>query len=119
MTNTSSTAPRRELEAARWKHGDRDRRLLNRSLLEATSTSADEHRPPAECPSFTRRESEILQLLPAGWSNREIGFKVDAPTSSVKADLSRLYKKLGVTNRMQAATWVTTHGDRCGVRPRP
>lgn len=49
------------------------------------------------------REMEVLASLIAGKSNREIAADLNLSTSTVKAHLSAMYSKLGVSNRTQAA----------------
>ncbi|MEI8065964.1 MAG: response regulator transcription factor [Actinomycetes bacterium] len=51
---------------------------------------------------LTQRESEILALLPEGLSNREIGSLLFISEATVKTHLLTLYRKLEVSNRIQA-----------------
>jgi DNA-binding NarL/FixJ family response regulator len=53
--------------------------------------------------SLTRREVDVLGCLIAGKSNREIAEELTVSMSTVKAHLSSLYRKLGVSSRVQAA----------------
>jgi DNA-binding NarL/FixJ family response regulator len=52
---------------------------------------------------LTRRESDVLQLLSKGSSNREISRHLFLSEKTVKAHLAAVFRKLGVTNRTQAA----------------
>ncbi len=52
---------------------------------------------------LTEREIEVLQLVILGYSNKEIGKKLFITNHTVKAHLTQIYKKLGVTNRTAAA----------------
>jgi DNA-binding NarL/FixJ family response regulator len=52
---------------------------------------------------LTKRQFEILQLIAAGLSNREIAGKLWITEQTVKFHLSNLYSKLGVTNRTAAS----------------
>src|SRR5439155_4798928 len=52
---------------------------------------------------LTRRESEVLQLLALGHSNREISRQLFLSEKTVKAHLAAVFRKLGVSNRTQAA----------------
>ena len=52
---------------------------------------------------LTLRELEILAYLPAGKSNREIATLLFISESTVKAHLTSLFAKLGVSNRTEAA----------------
>jgi DNA-binding NarL/FixJ family response regulator len=53
--------------------------------------------------NLTRREVDVLACLIAGKSNREIAEELRVSMSTVKAHLSSLYNKLGVSSRTQAA----------------
>ena len=52
---------------------------------------------------LTRREADILELLAGGNSNREISRHLFLSEKTVKAHLASVFRKLGVTNRTQAA----------------
>jgi LuxR family maltose regulon positive regulatory protein len=52
--------------------------------------------------SLTRREQEVLHLLAAGASNREIAEALVIELPTVKKHVSNLLGKLGVSSRMQA-----------------
>jgi DNA-binding NarL/FixJ family response regulator len=51
---------------------------------------------------ITPRELEILDLIAAGLSNREIGEKLFVSENTVKTHASRLFDKLGARRRTQA-----------------
>ena len=53
--------------------------------------------------NITNRESEVLKLVVEGYSNKEIAEKLFITHHTVKAHLSQIYKKFGVTNRTAAA----------------
>lgn len=53
--------------------------------------------------SLTRREIKIMALLGEGLSNKEIARRLDAKEATVKVQIHRLMRKLGVANRTQAA----------------
>ncbi|WP_030196104.1 response regulator transcription factor [Streptomyces sp. NRRL S-87] len=54
-------------------------------------------------PGFTDREKEILVLVSEGLTNREIGKRLFLAEKTVKNIVSRLFTKLGVERRVQAA----------------
>ena len=51
---------------------------------------------------ITPRELEILQLIAAGLSNKEIGERVFVSENTVKTHSSRVFDKLGARRRTQA-----------------
>jgi DNA-binding NarL/FixJ family response regulator len=51
---------------------------------------------------LTEREREVLRLLAAGLSNREIGERLFLSPETVKTHLGNIYRKLGVETRTQA-----------------
>jgi len=52
---------------------------------------------------LTRRELEVLKLLSVGLYNKEIGKKLDISERTVKNHISSIFKKIGVSDRTQAA----------------
>lgn len=72
------------------------------------SDGAQAAAPPGEsadlavAASISPREQEVLQLLSAGLSNREIAVRLCISASTVKTHLENIYLKLGVTSRTQA-----------------
>ncbi len=53
--------------------------------------------------ALSARQREILQMLAAGESNKQIGRALNISTGTVKAHLESLYRWLDVKNRTQAA----------------
>jgi len=79
---------------------------LVRRLAEEAGPRMDPTREHSAQPlpeSFTPRELEVLRLLPAGKTNREIARELHLSLSTVKKHLERLISKLGVSDRTQAA----------------
>jgi DNA-binding NarL/FixJ family response regulator len=65
--------------------------------------------------SLTQRENDILARLAEGRSNREIAQSLFLSEKTVKAHLAAVFRKLGVTNRTQAAMMAV----QMGVGPVP
>jgi DNA-binding NarL/FixJ family response regulator len=59
--------------------------------------------------SFTRREKEVLRMLIAGCSNKEIAVPLGIEERTVKAHIAKLMRKVGVVNRVMLSTHVITH----------
>jgi DNA-binding NarL/FixJ family response regulator len=54
---------------------------------------------------LTAREQEILERITAGDSNKEIARAFDLSLHTVKRHVANILTKLGVSSRVQAATW--------------
>jgi DNA-binding NarL/FixJ family response regulator len=59
---------------------------------------------------LSRRESEVLELLAEGLSNRLIASKLTVGEETVKTHLRSIYRKLGVTDRAQAVALALRKG---------
>jgi two-component system, NarL family, response regulator LiaR len=59
---------------------------------------------PGRDMGLTERESELLSMLSTGMTNRELGRHLYISENTIKTHLRRLYAKLGVRNRAQAAS---------------
>jgi DNA-binding NarL/FixJ family response regulator len=57
--------------------------------------------------ALTDREVEVLRLVQAGLSNKQIGRKLGIRERTVKAHLTRIFQRLGVADRTQAALWAS------------
>ena len=60
----------------------------------------------ARTPQLTERQRMVVAHVRQGYSNREIGEKLAISEDGVKAHLSRLYLRYGVTNRVELITTV-------------
>ena len=58
---------------------------------------------------FTGREKEVLELLVAGRSNKEIGSPLGIGERTVKAHVAKLMRKVGVQNRIALTVHALTH----------
>ncbi|MDH3716549.1 MAG: response regulator transcription factor [Planctomycetota bacterium] len=54
---------------------------------------------------LTDRESQVLQLLAQGLTNKEIAKNLKISYETVKEHVQHILRKLGVTDRTQAAIW--------------
>ena len=52
---------------------------------------------------LTNRERQIIGMLARGYSNKELGFRLGITEGTVKFYLSRLYVKVGATDRFELA----------------
>ena len=58
-----------------------------------------------ERPSLTKRETEVVNLLAQGLTNKQIGLDLRISEKTVKSHLNLVYQKLGVSHRAQAAAY--------------
>lgn len=61
--------------------------------------------------ALTPKETETLRLLARGGSNSRIANELKVSTHTVKTHLYNLFRKLQVSNRVQAAHWAMNHLD--------
>ncbi len=59
---------------------------------------------------LTSRELEVTKLLKLGLSNKAIAKELWITEQTVKFHLTKIYAKLGVANRTEAALWAFTRG---------
>ena len=59
---------------------------------------------------LTRRETEILDCLTSGASNKHIARDLGITEATVKIHMKSLIRKIGVANRTQAALWAINSG---------
>ncbi|MFL5797208.1 MAG: response regulator [Actinomycetota bacterium] len=88
-----------------------------RSLFEGNVASEQDKERQIRPESLTKRETDILALLAEGKSNREIARSLFLSEKTVKAHLAAVFRKLGVTNRTQAAMAAVGMGMGPGARP--
>jgi DNA-binding NarL/FixJ family response regulator len=78
---------------------------MGRSVFEQESESAGPR------PALSAREREVLELLAAGATNKEIADELHLSRHTVKEYTTAVYRKLQVRNRIQAAR----RGDQLGL----
>ena len=61
-------------------------------------------------PALTERETDVLRLIVAGKSNKEIASALFISEATVKTHINNMLSKLGVTDRTQAATTALQRG---------
>ena len=80
------------------------RRVMSGLLLDGSSPAHRRAANPirvARTPSLSKREQEISHLVLAGVSNKEIAIQLQITEATVKAHLTVVFRKLGVTSRLQ------------------
>jgi DNA-binding NarL/FixJ family response regulator len=65
-------------------------------------------RPPR--PLLSAREEEVLELVARGMSNKLIARRLEISERTVKGHLTRIFERIGVSDRTQAALWARERG---------
>jgi DNA-binding CsgD family transcriptional regulator len=58
---------------------------------------------------LTRRELQVVKLLPEGLTNREIGAHLGLSRHTIKNYLLKIFDKVGVSNRVELLFLTLTH----------
>lgn len=82
--------------------------VVSPALISVLAESLRGNRPQTEnnLLSLTPRETNILELIAQGLSNKMIARKLDIAESTVKVHVKHLLKKLNLKSRVEAAVWV-------------
>jgi DNA-binding NarL/FixJ family response regulator len=93
---------------------------VQQRLLSAATRSPGPAEPPApgrtagQAPpgadDLTPREADVLRLIAAGQSNREIARTLFVSEATVKTHVNRIFAKTGSRDRAQAIRYAYTHG---------
>jgi two-component system nitrate/nitrite response regulator NarL len=75
------------------------------SLAAGLRQMKKEEHEPEEKEHLTAREKEVLKLVAAGQSNKEIARELDIGESTVKFHIQSILRKLNLTSRVQAAVY--------------
>lgn len=59
--------------------------------------------------TITGREKQVLEMLVAGYSNKEIGEPLGIVERTVKAHIGKMMRKVGVHNRIELSVHAVTH----------
>jgi DNA-binding CsgD family transcriptional regulator len=76
---------------------------------ELTSIGSIERRTDAELHGLTPREAEVLRLVAAGRSNREIAAELVISEHTVARHIQNIFAKLGVSSRTAASAFAFEH----------
>ena len=72
--------------------------------------TGDHLTPPVPPSPLSGTQMEILRLIAAGFSNREIAVRVYLSENTVKSHVQEIFRKLDVDNRVQAALRASREG---------
>jgi DNA-binding NarL/FixJ family response regulator len=92
---------------------DMDAEMLRKAILQVSSGELwIDHKtireslvttPKNRTVRLTRKETEVLQCLYAGFSNKEAANKLCVSEQTIKSHYNHLFKKFGVSNRLKLA----------------
>ena len=86
---------------------------VQQRLLSAAARAPGTSGSPGGSPGdgdLTPREAEVLRLIAAGASNREIARALFVSEATVKTHVNRIFAKTGSRDRVQAMRYAYTHG---------
>ncbi|WP_414504649.1 LuxR C-terminal-related transcriptional regulator [Streptomyces sp. NEAU-L66] len=86
--------------------------LLPRDRLSDISTEYPTSTTSVAISSLTSRENDVLLLLAAGMTNKQIGSTLHIAENTVKKHVHRAMIKLSASNRVEAALLVSQHGTK-------
>jgi len=75
-----------------------------------SSPAINDARSNTELETLTKRELQILRCIANGQSNKLIGRELDITESTVKIHVQNIFRKLGLTSRVQAAVYAVERG---------
>jgi DNA-binding NarL/FixJ family response regulator len=76
---------------------------IDHVLEEATNHESEDHGRPPGLVALTPREIEVLQMIAGGLTNAEAARRLQLSVHAIKFHLAAIYRRLGVTNRTEAA----------------
>lgn len=76
-------------------------------LTEMLRAKADS--PAGPQVNFTERESDVLDLIAQGYTNKMIARELSITDGTVKGHVKHLLKKLGFKSRVEAAVWASSN----------
>ncbi|HEX7652449.1 MAG TPA: response regulator transcription factor [Verrucomicrobiae bacterium] len=75
---------------------------IARRVIESFSRPAP---TAAENCVLSEREKEVIELLAQGYSDKEIALRLDIKFATVRSHVAKIFEKLHVRSRVEAATW--------------
>lgn len=77
-------------------------RFIPEAAASAAGVSPGEHDVAARLRDLTPQQFRVLQMLGAGRLNKQIAYDLNVSEATIKAHVTAILRKLGVTNRTQA-----------------
>ena len=92
-------------------------RLTRAARLPMPGSRSGQAVPESPEGALTPREREVLGLIAAGYSNRQIAEELFISVKTASVHVSNILAKLGLSSRTQAAAWAHEHGVSAPVAP--
>jgi DNA-binding NarL/FixJ family response regulator len=83
------------------------RALMSNYIIEGSKNN--KHPAKSTVEILSQRQIEILSLISIGATNQEIAEKLYISSNTVKNHVYNIFKKINVSNRIQASLWATTN----------
>jgi DNA-binding NarL/FixJ family response regulator len=90
--------------------GSAIRQAVEGTAYHALGLPAMDEESVARTAGLTDRESEVIKAVARGLSNKAIANELWVTVQTVKFHLTSIYRKLGITNRTEAASWALAKG---------
>jgi non-specific serine/threonine protein kinase len=81
-----------------------------RALEYALGEGKPEAEPAADAGPLSKREREVVAMVAAGMTNRQIADRLFIAERTAEGHVERIRNKLGVRSRTEVATWAVAHG---------
>jgi DNA-binding NarL/FixJ family response regulator len=79
-------------------------------LFEMTAGIGTTRQSASPLDQLTERERQVLELVAAGLSNKEVGYRLSLTEKTIKHVMTNILQKLQVRNRVEAALLVQRAG---------
>lgn len=110
----SAMAAARRTVGARWRAWQQEGRGMAVEHAVAYALGTQTYVPAADrrdaAASLSPRETEVVQLLVRGLTNRQIAERLGIGERTVDSHVDHVRDKLGLRTRVQIAAWATTQG---------
>jgi DNA-binding NarL/FixJ family response regulator len=83
---------------------------LRSTLRPMVSDASYKFDPDRPRPNLTLREKEVLRMVCDGLTNAQIATRLTVSRETIKSELKRIFRKIGVANRTQAAVLLVKQG---------
>jgi DNA-binding NarL/FixJ family response regulator len=100
----------KEAEPDELFRGVRDAAAGRLTLAPRAARAMADAPPEPVARQITEREREVLAHVHGGLSNKQIAYQLGISEKTVKAHLTRIFERIGVTDRTQAALWAERQG---------